>query len=110
MFRRIVEDYEASLAPPTGLHGGSGKIERERYGDGSVAFSVRFKGLDVPDDAVVEVRVDGKVVDRVRVRGGAGRHELESVRGHDVPGATTGQTAEIAHDGVVVRAGTFQPD
>ncbi len=43
MFRRIVEDYEASLAPPTGLHGGSGKIERERYGDGSVAFSVRFR-------------------------------------------------------------------
>lgn len=108
--RRIVEDYEAKLRPPSGMQSGRGKIEWERDGDGNEELSARFRKLDIQDGASVEIRIDGTLLGHASVADGSGRLKFESARGDVVPKAVTGQVAQIVHDGVVVLEGSFEPD
>ena len=108
--RRIVEDYEAKLRPPAGRRSGKGKVEWERYGDGSEEFHARFRKLDLPDGASVEVRLDGVVVGYANISDGAGRLRFESTRSDEVPKAVEGQLAEVVRDGDVLLEGVFEPD
>jgi hypothetical protein len=108
--RRIVEDYEAKLSSPPGTGSGRGKAEWERYGDGSEELSARFRKLDLPDGATVEVRIDGVAVGQAILSGGSGRLEFESAKGHEVPKAVEGQAVQVIHGGTVILEGVFEPD
>ncbi|MEN8143768.1 MAG: hypothetical protein ABFS14_02350 [Gemmatimonadota bacterium] len=107
---RILEDYEAKLRPPPGVGAGRGKVEWERYGDGSEVFYARFRKLDLRDDAVVEVRLDGAVLGNISISGGAGRLKFDSKDGREVPKAVTGQVVEVVYRDMVVLTGIFEPD
>ena len=108
--KRIMEDYEARLRPPSGKRSGSGKVEWERYGDGNEEFYARFRKLDLPDGTRVEIRLDGVVLGHADISGGVGRLKFESTKGQDVPKAVTGQVAEVVHGGEVFLTGVFKPD
>lgn len=108
--RRIIEDYEAKLKPASGRRSGRGKIEWERYGDGSEEFYARFRKVALPDGASVEIKLDGAVLGYATVSNGIGRLKFESAKGDHVPKAAAGQLAEIVHDGMVVLEGVFRPD
>jgi hypothetical protein len=108
--RRILEDYEAKLRSPPGKKGGKGKVEWERYGDGGEELHARFRRLDLPDGATVEIRLDGAILGNATISSGAGRLKFESQKGGVVPKATAGQLAEIVHEGMVLLAGVFDPD
>ena len=108
--RRIIEDYEAKLRPPVGRRAGRGKAEWERYGDGNEEFHARFRKLDLPDGASVEVRLDGALLGKTMISKGTGSLKFRTESGDRVPKAVAGQVAEIVHDGVIVLEGTFEPD
>ena len=112
LFRRIVEDYEARLAPPaaTGGKHGSGKAEHERFEDGEVQFEVRGRGLELAEGAELQVRLNGEEVARVVVRRGGTSLRLSNRKGHTIPVVRAGDRLEVTHRGLVVLAGSFQPD
>lgn len=58
----------------------------------------------------MEIRVDGAILGNATISSGAGRLKFESEKGDVIPKATTGQLAEILHEGVVLLAGVFDPD
>lgn len=107
---QIIEDYQAKLRPPDERGRGRGKIEWERYADGSEALCARFRKLDLPDGARVTVRLDGTVLGHTTVGCGAGRLAFESWRGQAVPKAVAGQVGEIADDHAVLLRGIFEVD
>lgn len=111
-FERIVEDYEARLAPVTGAGVGdeaSGKSEWERYGSGEEEFNVRVRKLEVPDDAVLEVLLNGAAVGQVRIRKGRGKLAIRS-RYTQVPKAVAGDSVVLRLEGRPVLEGTYVPD
>jgi hypothetical protein len=113
LFRRIVEDYEARLAPPgpTAIrHPASGKAEHERFEDGEIQFEVRTRRLELANGTEVEIRLNGEAVSRVAVARGAMSLRLSNHKGDTIPTVRTGDRLEIVHRGEVVLAGSFLPD
>jgi hypothetical protein len=108
--RRIEEDYEAKLRPPDGARSGKGKAEWERYGDGSIEFDARFRGVDIADGSKAELRLDGVILGYADVIGGVGRWRASTENGDDVPTVMSGQVVSIVRDGRILLSGTFVPD
>ena len=112
-FRRIVEDYEARLAPgAAGVRGsgGGGKVEHERFDDGEVQFELRVHGLQIADGSQLEVRLNGAVVATTDVDTGRSSLRLSNRKGHEIPVVRAGDRLEVAHRSVVLLEGIFQPD
>ncbi len=112
-FRRIVEDYEARLAPPgpsAVRRPARGKAEHERFEDGEIQFEVRIRGLESANGAEVEIRLNGAIVSRTAVTRGVMSLRLSSHKGDTIPAVRTGDRLEVVHRGVVVLTGSFLPD
>ena len=113
LIRRIVEDYEAKLAPPTddpAVSTARGKAEWERFANGDHEFDVRVRGIALPDGASLDVLLDDRLVGHLALVRGRGRLTLSSRDGAAVPAARTGQTLRVVHRAVTVLVGTFVPD
>ncbi len=113
LFRRIVEDFEARLSPPTDADEESanarGKAEHERFGDGEVEFGVRLRGLSIRDGAEVEIHLNGSKLASVPVDNG--RAMVLSLGGGDrIPAVKSDDRLEIIARGRVLLAGRFAPD
>jgi hypothetical protein len=110
LFRRIVEDSEARLAPPGAAAGAGGKAEHQRFADGEVRFEVRGRGLELAEGAELEIRLNGAVVGRASVARGRFSLRLSRRRGDPIPEVRAGDGLEIRHRAVVVLEGSFRPD
>ena len=112
-FRRILEDYEARLAPLNtgpGRHPAGGKAEHERFEDGEVQFEVGGRGLEIADGGELEIRVNSELVARAVVRSGRISLRLSDRAGHAIPTVRAGDRIEVAHRSVVLLVGIFHPD
>jgi hypothetical protein len=112
-FRRIVEDFEAHLAPPDSAivaKTGAGKAEHERFEDGEVQFEVRGRDLAVAEGTELEVRLNGVVVARTVVSQGRISLRLSNQHGNLIPAVRAGDRLEVAHRSVVLLEGSFRPD
>jgi hypothetical protein len=113
LFRRIVEDYEARLAAPgqsAARDAASGKAEHERFEDGEIQFEVRGRGLDLVDGAELDIRLNGEVVARTTVSRGGASLRLSTRTSDPIPKVRAGDRLELAHRGIVVLVGSFDPD
>lgn len=112
-FRRIVEDYEARLAPAggaVGSHSSRGKAEHERFEDGEVQLEISARGLDLADATELEVRVNGVAVARGVAKRGRMSVRLSNRAGHAIPPVRAGDRLEVVHRSVVLLSGEFLPD
>ena len=113
LFRRIVEDYEARLAPPetsADRRAARGKAEHERFEDGEVQFEVTGRGLEIADGTEVEIRLNGGLVARAAVSRGRISLRLSSRASDAVPVVRAADRIEIAHRSAVLLLGRFAPD
>jgi hypothetical protein len=113
LFRRIVEDYEARLAPPgptAAPDAASGKAEHERFEDGEIQFEVRGRGLDLADGTELDIRLNGELVARTSVSRGRASLRLSTRTGDPVPRVRAGDRLDLAHRGIVLLVGSFDPD
>ncbi len=113
LFRRIVEDYEARLeapGPDAGHERASGKGEHERFEDGEIQFEVRGQRFDLADGAELDIRLNGEVVARTIVSRGRISLRLSNRTGDTIPAVQAGDRLELAHRGVVLLTGRFDPD
>jgi len=113
LFRRIVEDYEAKLAPvdtSRAGHRARGKAEWERYGNDEEELGIRVRNLDLPDNTWLDVFLNGGLVGRFVLNGGYGVLRIKSRDGAGVPHVAEGNRIEVSHSGTALLAGTFVPD
>jgi hypothetical protein len=113
LFRRIVEDYEAHLAPSEASADrrvARGKAEHERFEDGEVQFELTARGLEIADGAEEEIRLNGGLVARAAVSRSRISLRLSNRASDAVPVIHAGDRIEIAHRSAVLLLGSFAPD
>lgn len=113
LFRRIIEDYEARLEPATVstyTQRVQGKVERELFGNGDEELNLRFRHLDLPDGAVVEVVLGTRMLGSISITGGRGKLVLRKKDGCDVPTVVVGEVVEVRYLGEPLLRGRFRED
>lgn len=112
MFRTIVEDYEAKLLPADARHSGAdarGKAEWERYGSGEEECLVRIRNVDLPDDTILDVRINQSAIGRIVLKNKKGLLRIES-KHETVPRIVEKDIITISMNGIIILTGTFIPD
>jgi hypothetical protein len=110
--RSVLQEYEAQLKPTsagaaTPAHAAHGKAEWKAYGDGTRKCKVWVSRLNLPEGAVLELAVNGQLMDRIVVRQGAARYKRESDRGEAVPVVEVSQVLQVCYMGQVILEGEF---
>ncbi|MDH3583199.1 MAG: hypothetical protein OER86_03190 [Phycisphaerae bacterium] len=97
---------------------GAAKLLRRKAGeltcrhahDASGRLKMRFGGLEVPEEAVVSVMIDGELVCEVLVHDGRGEFEMRSRRGDHLPDLAAGQVIEIHFEKQALLRGTVRSE
>ena len=105
--RRELEDLEARLLPPPDGGPGHGHFERERYEDGETEMEIWVRGLELTEDAELEVSVADRPVAALPVRAGRARYEVRGPDG-EIPAAAAGETVRVRHRGRVILEGRLR--
>lgn len=107
--RSVVSEVEAKLRPPE-VGTGRGKAERKAYKDGGEQLKIMMRQLDLPDDARVDIFLDGSPIGSGAISNGGCVLKLRSEDRQDVPQIVAGQAIDILHGGQVLLRGVFRPD
>jgi len=113
LFRRIIEDYEAKLAPvdiSQAGHKAQSKAEWERYSNDEEELSIRVRHLDLPDHTSLDVLLHGGLIGTLVLSGGYGELRMKSQDGTGVPRVAEGNRIEVSLSGLTLLAGVFVPD
>jgi hypothetical protein len=113
VFRRIVEDYESHLmavAPERTGAAAAAKAEHERFSSGDERFKIRLRKLSLADDTQLDVYLMDQEIGSTTVQRGRAELIIESTTGAVVPRVKAGDRIVVAHEGVALFGGIFQPD
>ena len=113
MIRRIVEDYESHLvAVDPGRTGAdaAAKAEHERFASGDERFKIRLRKLSLAEQTPLDVYLMDEKVGSMSVCRGRAELIIDSSTGSVVPRVEAGDRIVVAHLGVGLFAGIFQPD
>ncbi len=113
MIRRIVEDYESQLvavAPERTGTDAAAKAEHERFASGAERFKVRLRKLALADHTRLDVYLMDQKLGSASVLKGRAEFILESTTRGVVPPVHAGDRIVVAHEGVALFGGIFQPD
>lgn len=111
-FIRLKEsELEAKLRPVSGgAINGRGKVEVNRWKDGSVSFEAAVRAVELPDASTLGIWAAGEPVCSISIRGGYGRKEVSSLPGDFISALKEGDSIEARSGDEVVFQGKLMRD
>ena len=113
MVVRIVKfELEAKLTGKTygPLSKPSGKVERKSYIDGGERLKISIRNLNVPDQSIATVKVNGNEIVQIILTNGSGRVDNEPVSQSFIPRLEAGHIVEVYVDGAQLLSGVLHVD
>lgn len=107
--RNVKKELEAHLSPPPNGTDPSarGKAEWKEYQDGSRRIKISITGVGQDDGTLMDVVMDGRLIDQIPLERGKARFRRESERGEQVPTPAAGQLLQIGCVGRILLEGSF---
>jgi len=107
--RNVKKEFEAHLSSPANgtVTSARGKAEWKEYQDGSRRIKISVTKVGQEDGTLVDVVMDGRLIDQIVLERGIARYRRESERGEQVPTPAAGQLLQIVCFGILLLEGRF---
>jgi hypothetical protein len=107
--RTVLQEWEAQLEPipSSPFQKARAKAEWKIYGDGSRKCKLFISNLGLPDDTLIDIHVNGRLIAQTKLEKGSARFRRETEQGEQVSEVNVKDVMQILNAGRVFLEGRF---